>query len=103
MSGVRSQNRPRPSWERYTRRHLQTTLVEQVPATTPRHFRVRQYLVDSTRRLYWVLEGINHGSGAVESTMSSAKSWPEDGLPPAGVDERDIVLVMPFHGAMYYR
>jgi hypothetical protein len=87
----------------YHRRHLQNTLVDQVPPATPRRFRIRQYIVDSTRRLYWVLEGVNHGSGAVESTMSSAKSWPEDGLPPVGIDERDIVLVQSFHGAMYYR
>jgi hypothetical protein len=89
--------------EAYTRRHLQIHLVDHVPAVTPRRFRLRQYLVDSTRRLYWILEGVNHGSGAVESTISSARSWPEDGLPPPGVDERDIVLVQPFHGNLYYR
>jgi hypothetical protein len=103
VSGAYRRSRPRTTREAYTRRHLQNTLVEHVPPATPRQFRVRQYIVDSTRRLYWVLEGVNHGSGAVESTMSSAKSWPEDGLPPVGVDERDVVLVMPFHGAMYYR
>jgi hypothetical protein len=85
----------------YEKVYLQRGLVAQVPAFTPRQFKVKCYVVDSTRRLYWVLEGINHGGNAVESSMSTARPWPEDGLPPPGVDEKDIVLVHAFHGRAY--
>lgn len=72
-------------------------LIDKPPADTPAAWKVKRYLVDRTRNLFWEWIAANDGH-FTSSTLLGPQVWPASGQPPEWIDPRDITVITARHG-----